>query len=180
MLIARELRKSNIAEYILYMWQVEDSLRACSFDPEKIDQQLVKRYNADEATDKEIADWYTNLAVMMVKEHVQEKGHLQVIANLISDLNEFHHKMLEVQTDQEYVRLHHGNQETITEVLHKTATDAENEVEACLNALYGFMMLKLKSSEISTETHHTVERLAHQIGHLSARYIQFENDDFEF
>jgi hypothetical protein len=180
MIIARELRKTNIAEYILYMWQVEDLLRACSFDPEKIEQQLVKRYNADEAASKEIADWYHNLAVMMEKEHVQEKGHLQVLVNLVNDLNEFHHKMLEVQTDQEYVRLYHGNQEAITEVLQKTSTDADNEVEACLNALYGFMILKLKSSEISTQTHQTVERLAHQIGHLSARYIQFENDDFEF
>lgn len=180
MLIARELRKTNIAEYILYMWQVEDLLRACSFDPEKIEQQLVKRYNADEVAGKEIADWYTNLAVMMEKEHVLEKGHLQVIANLINDLNEFHLKMLDVQTDQEYVRLHQQNKEAINEVLHKTATDSGNEVEACLNALYGFMMLKLKSSEISPQTHQTIERLARQIGHLSARYIQFENDDFEF
>jgi hypothetical protein len=176
MIIARELRKTNIAEYILYMWQVEDLLRACSFDPEKIEEQ----YNTDEVAGKEIADWYHNLAVMMEKEHVQEKGHLQVIVNLINDLNEFHHKMLEVQNDQEYIRLHRKNQEAITEIMQKTATDADNEVEACLNALYGFMMLKLKSSEISAETHQTIENLAHQIGHLSARYIQFENDDFEF
>jgi hypothetical protein len=180
MLIARELRKTNIAEYILYMWQVEDLLRACSFDPEKIEQQLVKRYNADEVLGKEIADWYHNLAVMMVNEHVQEKGHLQVIVNLINDLNEFHFKMLEIQTDQEYVRLHRKNEEAITEVMRKTATNTANVVEACLNALYGFMMLKLKSSEISSETHQTIENFARQIGHLSARYIQFENDDFEF
>ena len=180
MLIARELRKTNIAEYILYMWQVEDLLRACSFDPEKIDQQLVKRYNADEAVGKEIADWYRNLSVMMEKEHVQEKGHLQVIVNLINDLNEFHLKMLAVQTDPEYVMLHQRNQEAITEIMQKTSSDVDNEVGACLNALYGFMMLKLKSSGISTQTQQTIEKLAHQIGHLSARYIQFENDDFEF
>ena len=180
MIIARELRKTNIAEYILYMWQVEDLLRACAFDPEKIEQQLIKRYNADEATGKEIADWYLNLAVMMEMEHVQEKGHLQVVVNLINDLNEFHLRMLEVQNDQEYVRLYQENQEAIVEAMEKTALDTDNEVCACLNTLYGFMMLKLKSSEISTQTHQTVESFAHQIGHLSARYIQFENDDFEF
>lgn len=178
MIIARELRKTNIAEYILYMWQVEDLLRACSFDVEKIEQQLVRRYSTDEAASKEIADWYTNLAVMMEKEHVQEKGHLQVIANLVNDLNEFHLKMLEVQNDQEYLRLNQQNQEAINELIQKS--NSENEVATCLNALYGFMMLKLKSSEISPETHKTIENLAHQIGHLSARYIQFENDDFEF
>jgi len=180
MLIARELRKTNIAEYILYMWQVEDLLRACSFDSEKIDQQLVRRYNADEVASKEITGWYNNLAVMMEKEHVQVKGHLQVIANLVNDLNEFHLKMLEVQTDHEYVRLNRKNQEAITEVMQKTATDGNNEVEACLNALYGFMILKLKSSEISSQTRQTIENLGHQIGHLSARYVQFENDEFEF
>ncbi len=180
MLIARELRKTNIAEYILYMWQIEDSLRACSFDPETIEKQLVARFNVDEVAIKEIAGWYNNLAVMMEKEHVQEKGHLQVIVNLINDLNEFHLKMLDVQTDQEYVRLYRQNREAIQEAMHKTAIDTENEVGACLNTLYGFMMLKLKSSEISPETHQTIERFAHQIGHLSARYIQFENDDFEF
>ena len=180
MLIARELRKTNIAEYILYMWQIEDSLRACSFNPETIEKQLVARFNADEATCKEIAGWYNNLAVMMEKEHVQEKGHLQVIANLVNDLNEFHLKMLEVQNDQEYVRLYRKNREAIHEAMQKTILDTENEVAACLNTLYGFMMLKLKSSEISPETHQTIESFAHQIGHLSARYIQFENDDFEF
>jgi len=180
MIIARELRKTNIAEYILYMWQVEDLLRACSFDPEKIEQQLVRRYNTDEVVGKEIADWYNNLAVMMEKEHVLEKGHLQVLVNLVNDLDEFHHKMLQVQTDQEYVRLNRRNREAITEIMQKTAMDTNNEVEACLNGLYGFMMLKMKSSEVSPQTHQTVENLAHQIGHLSARYIQFENDDFEF
>ena len=180
MIIARELRKSNIAEYILYMWQVEDILRACSFDPEKIEQQLVKRYNTDEVASREIGDWYNNLAVMMVKERIQEKGHLQVIVNLINDLNEFHHKMLEVQNDQEYVRLYRQNSEAIIEAMYKTDMDNENEVGACLNTLYGFMILKLKSSEISPQTHQTIENFAHQIGHLSARYIQFENDDFEF
>ena len=180
MIIARELRKTNIAEYILYMWQIEDLLRACSFEPEKIEQQLVKRYNTDEATGKEIADWYHNLAVMMEKEHVQEKGHLQVVVNLINDLNEFHLRMLEVQNDQEYLRLYQENREAIVEAMEKTALDTDNEVGACLNTLYGYMMLKLKSSEISNQTLQTVESFAHQIGHLSARYIQFENDDFEF
>ena len=89
-------------------------------------------------------------------------------------------KMLEVQNDQEYVRLYRKNREAIHEAMQKTILDTENEVAACLNTLYGFMMLKLKSSEISPETHQTIESFAHQIGHLSARYIQFENDDFEF
>lgn len=180
MLIAQGLRKTNIAEYILYLWQVEDLLRACSFNPETINQQLVERFKADEAASKEIAAWYNNLAVMMEKEHVREKGHLQVIVNLVNDLNEFHLKMLEIQKDQEYVRLYQMNQKAIEEIMKRSGIDSENEVEACMNALYGFLLLKLKNAEITDSTRMTVEGFGKMIGHLSTRYIQFENDDFEF
>ena len=178
MLIARELRKTNIAEYILYMWQVEDSLRACSFNESLIEQHLVNRFQADEALSKEISAWYKNLAVMMEKEHVQDRGHLQVLVNLLNDLDEFHLKMLDVRKDQEYVNLYTGNRQIISELIQKSGS--ASEIEACFQALYGLMMLKIKNSEISDETEATAQRIAHQVGHLSARYIQFENDDFEF
>lgn len=180
MLIAQEKRKTNIAEYILYMWQVEDLLRACSFNPEIIGKQLVGRFKADQNQSKEIAAWYNNLAVMMEKEHVREKGHLQVITNLVNDLNEFHLKMIAVQTDREYVRLYEQNSGAISDFIARGGISGANEVEACLNALYGVLMLKLKNAEISELTRKTVEGFGQLIGHLSARYIQFENDEFEF
>ncbi len=180
MIIAREKRKTNIAEYILYMWQVEDLLRACSFNPEDIEEKLVKPFNADDKTSAEISDWYNNLSSMMVLEHIQEKGHLQVLINLVNDLNEFHLKMLEVQNDQEYLRLYRTNSMAIADFVSKSESPIINEVEACLNALYGFVLLKLKKAEITPQTLQTVEGFGRLIGHLSARYIQFENDDFEF
>jgi len=180
MLIAQQQRKENIAEYLLYMWQIEDLLRACSFDAEKIEMQLVRRFAVDENTQKEISRWYNNLSVMMENEHVQESGHLQVLVNLVDDLNEFHRKMLEVQVDKEYVRLYQSNSTAIAEIMQKAQLPVMNEVEACLNALYGFMLLKLKNSEISEQTQKSVQGLGRMIGHLSARYIQFENDDFTF
>lgn len=180
MLIARELRKTNMAEYILYMWQIEDMLRACSFDTATIEKQLVLRFKADENTSNEIAAWYNNLSVMMEKEHLQGKGHLQVIVNLVNDLNEFHLKMLEIQNDQEYVRLYENNRIAIAEIFHKSDTKIKNEVEICLNGLYGFWLLKLKKTEITEETKNTMAGFGQLIGHLSTRYIQFENDDFEF
>lgn len=180
MLIAQEKRKTNIAEYILYMWQVEDLLRACSFNAEFIESKLVSRFNADEKSSREISAWYNNLAVMMEKEHLSEKGHLQVITNLVNDLNEFHLKLIETQADEEYLRLSRINHEIIDEFIQKSGTSVKNEIEACLNALYGVLLLKLKNTEISPVTKNTIEGFGRMIGHLSARYIQFENDDFEF
>jgi len=180
MLIAQEIRKSNIAEYILYMWQMEDLLRACLLNPEVIESKLVSRFNADDKAAREISAWYQNLAHMMINEHIQEIGHLQVIVNLVNDLNEFHLKLIETQKDENYMRLYRMNQDTIHEFIQKSGGTIQNEVQACFNALYSVMLLKLKNVEISPETQTTITKFGQMIGHLSARYIQFENDDFEF
>ena len=39
MFIAQELRKKNIAEYLLYMWQVEDTIRAFGCSLQRIKQE---------------------------------------------------------------------------------------------------------------------------------------------
>ena len=44
MLVAREKKKSNIAEYVLYMWQVEDMLRALNLDMGMVDKYVVSQF----------------------------------------------------------------------------------------------------------------------------------------
>ena len=39
--IAKTKRRENIAEYILYLWQLEDLLRALQFSPEAIFSTLI-------------------------------------------------------------------------------------------------------------------------------------------
>ncbi|MDE5611902.1 MAG: DUF4924 family protein, partial [Odoribacter sp.] len=75
MLIAREKKKSNIAEYILYMWQIEDMLRAMGLDIRQVDEHVVSAFQSDERTRQEIRDWYDNLIAMMRQEKVEQKGH---------------------------------------------------------------------------------------------------------
>ena len=44
MKIAQLLKEKNIAEYIIYMWQVEDLLRANGCDIDRIRQNIIFRY----------------------------------------------------------------------------------------------------------------------------------------
>lgn len=179
MIIAQEKRKTNIVEYILYMWQVEDMLRSCSFDPDKIETLLVNQFQVDDVKRSVIAQWYQNLAAAMEMENVREKGHLQSLINQVNDLNGFHLKLLLTQKDPEYVRLYQLNQEAVNDFMSKSGVQYANDIEACLNALYGYLFLKLKKTEISEITKQTVAGFAGLLGRLSARYIQFENDEFE-
>ena len=88
MLIAREKRKSIVAEYILYMWQVEDMLRAMQMVFVLVIRNVVSQFGGDDATRKEISDWYDNLTEMMRKEEVTKSGHVQVVKNMVNELTE--------------------------------------------------------------------------------------------
>ena len=76
MLVAKDKIKSNIGEYLLYMFQIEDLLRACNFNKSIIEANLVAQYKTDETTTNEIRDWYFGLADLMAEEKLESKGHL--------------------------------------------------------------------------------------------------------
>ena len=86
MIIARQKRKENIVEYLLYMWQVEDLIRANHFRMEEIEKNVIARYNQTENVKAEIRQWYEELLEMMRSEGVMEKGHIQLNKNIIINL----------------------------------------------------------------------------------------------
>ena len=65
MIIAKRKRKENIAEYLLYMWQVEDLIRANKFDMDLIRQTVIAHYAQPASVKEEIAQWYQELIDMM-------------------------------------------------------------------------------------------------------------------
>ena len=44
MLIARQKKQENIAEYVIYMYQVEDMMRACGLDIETVKKNIISQY----------------------------------------------------------------------------------------------------------------------------------------
>ena len=65
MIIAEKLRNSNRAEYLLYMWQVEDLIRAYNCDMEHINKEYLSRFQLDEEKAKATQQWYADLCEMM-------------------------------------------------------------------------------------------------------------------
>lgn len=178
MLTAQQKRKENIAEYILYMYQIEDLIRAFQFNFKSIETNLVSQYNVDEKAKQEISNWYKNLVVMMQKEGIKEKGHIQFLTNLINDLNEFHLKLMEVVTDKEYVREFQSISGLITELNLKNDT-VKNDLQISLDAVYGFLLLKMQQKEITAETTEAIKRISSWLSLLSKRFKDFESGDLE-
>ena len=102
MIIARQKRKENIAEYLLYMWQVEDLIRANKFDMDSINRTVIAHYDQPEEVKKEIAQWYEELIEMMRSEGVMEKGHIQLNKNVIITLTDLHLRLLKSPKEMVY------------------------------------------------------------------------------
>ncbi|MDQ1769676.1 DUF4924 family protein [Labilibaculum sp. A4] len=178
MIIAQDKKKTNLAEYILYMWQVEDIIRAYQFNIDKIDENIIKQFNQPEATQNEIRDWYENLIEMMKIEKVEETGHLQILKNNVNELYDFHVYLLTKGKDSAYNNHYQQALGNITEFREKSkATQENNDIEVCLTALYGILMLKLQGKEISKDTLSAITTFSQMISELTAKYKAFEEEN---
>ena len=179
MITAQQKRKENIAEYILYMFQIEDLIRAFQFDLKKIDNQLVSQYRVEENKRAEILNWYKNLCAMMQKEGIQEKGHLQFLLNQVNDLNELHLKLMETRINNEYSVVFQSVSGLITE-LNLKGNSVKNDLQISLDAIYGYLLLKIQQKNVTAETTDAIKRLSNWLGLLSKLYSDFETGDLEF
>lgn len=173
MLVAKQKRKENIAEYILYMYQIEDLIRAFQFDMDLISERLIVNYKSDEKTTTEITDWYSNLVLMMKKEGIGEKGHLQFLTNLIADINGLHIQLINKAQQKNYVQNFQSVSGILNELKEKNKT-ATNDIQLGLDTIYGFLLLKMKKAEISAETEIAVKQISTWLGALSVLYRDFE------
>lgn len=178
MLVAKQKRKENIAEYILYLYQVEDLIRAFRLDMQLIEDHLVQQYDVDEKTKNEIKAWYKNLVIMMQKEGIEEKGHLQFLANLIIELNEFHLRLIQSGVDEIYVSVYKAVSGLINE-LHQKNTIAGNDVQVALDGIYGYLLLKIRNKPVTEETKAAMKRLSQWLAYLSRNYKNFESGNLE-
>ena len=179
MLIAKQKRKENIVEYILYLFQIEDLIRAFQFDTDLIEKNIVSNYQANNETHEEISAWYENLLAMMIKEVLREKGHLQFLRNLIDELNELHLKLLETRVVESYLPTFQQVAGLLTELKQKNPA-AGNDIQLALDAVYGFLLLKMQKKEVSPETTDAVQRLSAWLNSLSALFKTYESGDLTF
>ena len=180
MFIAQELRKKNIAEYLLYMWQVEDTIRAFGCSLSRIRREYVDRFDyTDEQKDEEL-DWFGNLVTMMNQEGCREHGHLQINQVTLQLLTELHQQLLESPKFPFYNTAYYKVLPFIVELRNRGARKDEGEIETCMNALYGVMMLRLQQKPITPNTEHAVKEITTFIGMLSDYYKKDKETPLEF
>ncbi len=179
MIISRQKKHENIIEYILYMWQIEDLIRAYSFDLVAIETEIISQFDLDAGTQKEMIDWYDNLIQLMMKENVQEKGHIQAIKNIVDELSKLHIRLLESPQTHEYKKEFENLLPYLKDLLQKVKDKDKSLVEILLETLYGILLLKLKQKEISKQTLEATSKISEFMSLLAQKYKQLE-EDYDF
>ena len=174
MIIAQEKRKNNIAEFILYMWQVEDRIRASGFNFSHLDKTIISQFSLPDETLQEIRSWYANMITLMMEENIREKGHMSFLTNLIRELNDLHLRLLQSSDEQKYQELYQQARENIQSFKQKSPETYSSEIEICLTGLYGYLMLRLQQAEISDETKAAMGSFSNLLAALSTRFREIE------
>lgn len=144
-------KRENIAEYILYMWQMEDVVRAFKDDPAMQQNEFLSDLNN-----------------MMRTEGVLDKGHVQVVLNALSEVEELHNELLDTEATYKAAYLQLLPQLTLLK--SKSDNPTQSDISMMFVFLYSILLLKIKKKEISQETIVVQQQVSHLLAYLSKTY----------
>lgn len=179
MIIAKQKRKENIAEYLLYMWQVEDLIRANHFDIDSIRRTVISQYDQPDEVKEEIARWYEELIEMMRSEGVMEKGHIQLNKNVIITLTDLHLRLLKSPKEMIYGAAYYKTLPYIVQLRAKSGGEELPELETCFNAIYGFLLLRMQGKPVSPETQDAIKQISSFLALLAEKYREDMNGELK-
>lgn len=177
MFIAQKLRKENISEYLLYMWQIEDLLRAFNLDIDLINKQIVEPYPISAEEKKTLYEWYESLIFMIRMENLQQTGHLQINKNTLAQLNDLHAELLKSNIDPLYNAKFYHILPLINRLRQQQTNTDLSDVEICFNFQYAIMLLRMKKAEITPETTQAQTEIAAFLMMLSKNYSKYEKGE---
>ena len=181
MLIALQKRKENIAEYILYIWQVEDLLRALQFSPEAIYSTLVaKTEGTDEQQKENIFNWYMQIVELLRKEGKEESGHLEHTLHLIADMHNLHLQLMQHPVGEHYRKTFAALAPQLPNLRVMVKKDDISDTELAFRALYATMLYRIKGGNKGGEAiKDTIELISPVVGELAAMYGKVERGEVD-
>ena len=154
------------------MYQVEDMIRASELDLERIDRSLIHQFDVAYEVKREMREWYKTLITMMRDEQKEEKGHINILNNIVDQLNEMHQEILGQGYDTNYKNLYDRAKSHIEALRMRSGHSSDNDIQVALNGLYGLLILKLKKTPITSETKGAFQTITEWIAELNLRYME--------
>ena len=177
--IALAKRRENIAEYILYLWQIEDLLRALQFSPEAIYSQLIAPRGIEEGQRHNYLIWYMDIANLLREEGKEEKGHLEHTLHLIGDLNDLHLQLMKLPAGARYRELYARLEPELPRLRAVLGRNETSDTELCFRALYAAMLYRIRGEGGQQAVADTVEYISPAIAELASMYGKVERGEID-
>jgi uncharacterized protein DUF4924 len=170
MVKAEQKKNENISEYIIHMFKTEDLIRTFEFDLNRISKQIISNIRISNDERKELILWYASIIEDMQSQKIENSGHLIEINNLIEKLLGLHNK-LETE-DEVYKKISLKAEPFIKNQIEESQNTIDNPIIICLNAIYGFLLLKLNGKIISEQQQQMLETFGDLLSYLNFHYQQ--------
>jgi hypothetical protein len=180
MLNAEKRKQENIAEYIIYMYQIEDLIRACNFDVELIMESVVRPQLPDDSFAGQYRKWYEQLVRDMKNQRIEKVGHLMDLREILLEISYLHNTLLNVTQDEKYRGVYERATPYIEEFKEKSNLKDKNQIEIAFHALYMKLLLRLQKKEISSETEEAFDAMRMMLAYLSRAYHKMKSGDLDF
>lgn len=173
--IAKAKRRENIAEYILYLWQLEDLLRALQFSPEAIYSTLIApRKDIPEEQKHIFLLWYMDLVNLLRQEGKEEKGHLEHTLHLIQDLHDLHLQLMKYPVGEHYRQTYARLEPELPRLRAVLGNPGMSDTELCFRALYATMLYRIKGEGEKSAVSDTITVISPVIAELAAMHKKVE------
>ena len=180
MYIAQKKRKENMTEYILYLWQLEDLLRALQFSPEAIYSQLVAKSALDDASRQQVFFWYMDIVNLLRQEGKESSGHLEHTLHLIADLNDLHERLLVLPAGEKYRKVFAALAPEMPALRVKLGKTDVSDIELCFRALYAVVLYRIKGDNSHEEgIRNVIDLISPVIAELASVYRQVERGEID-
>lgn len=178
--IAKAKRKENIAEYILYLWQLEDLLRALQFSPEAVYSTLIApRKDLAEGEKPVFLMWYMDIANLLREEGKEEKGHLEHTLHLIADLHDLHLQLMKLPAGERYRQTYARLEPELPRLRAVLGNPGMSDTELCFRALYAAMLYRIKGEGENPAVADTLEYISPVVAELAALHGRVERGEID-
>ena len=178
--IAQAKRKENIAEYILYLWQIEDLLRALQFSPEAIYSQLIAPRDVEEEQKHIFLLWYMDIVNLLRKEGKDESGHLEHTLHLIADMHNLHLQLMHHPIGEHYRKTFARLAPQLPSLRAMVQKEEISDTELAFRALYATMLYRIKGDKKREEAiRDTMELVSPVVAELADMYRKVERGEVD-
>ncbi|MDN5200932.1 DUF4924 family protein [Fulvivirgaceae bacterium BMA10] len=168
MIIAEQKKKSNISEYIIYMYQTEDLIRSYKFNIDEIATYVVKHIPAQESDKQNLVKWYAEIAKQMQEEGIEKSGHLSFVNEIMEALSAMNLEL--IKSDRDYRKIYDQAKIHIKKNRDLSEGKITDDIQICMNGIYGFLLLRMNGKKLDESLQSSINAFGDLLSYLSYKY----------